>query len=148
MVSTHSRAKAAAATGGHVIGPGTGFNTQPREGGCFERMDKLYISHCFNTQPREGGCLIFSNIHDTIFIVSTHSRAKAAAGGLTKKSSKIPVSTHSRAKAAAKSQKLDYVNITVSTHSRAKAAAIAINSSTAKKYVSTHSRAKAAACDE
>ena len=56
-----------------------GFNTQPREGGC--PIPKLTIAFFggFNTQPREGGCLILSDGDQSVGMVSTHSRAKAAA---------------------------------------------------------------------
>ena len=56
IVSTHSRAKAAA-------------NALLRACSAFS---------CFNTQPREGGCVSASDFLDVNY-VSTHSRAKAAA---------------------------------------------------------------------
>ena len=56
--------------------------------------------------------------------VSTHSRAKAAAGKLCAiPNGDRPVSTHSRAKAAALEVELASWQYKVSTHSRAKAAA-------------------------
>ena len=57
-VSTHSRAKAAAAIIDTTNDTLIGFNTQPREGGCAinHRADRKH--DCFNTQPREGGCPI------------------------------------------------------------------------------------------
>ena len=124
VVSTHSRAKAAALRlVGFVLRP-KGFqhtaarrrlqwsrvfwrcllfcfNTQPREGGCLlmrrlpqvrqvfqhtaarRRLRASFLSvvlllHRFNTQPREGGCVVAVKI--SLFVmVSTHSRAKAAA---------------------------------------------------------------------
>ena len=33
-----------------------GFNTQPREGGCYGWNWTAYRVKGFNTQPREGGC--------------------------------------------------------------------------------------------
>ena len=77
------------------------FNTQPRGGGCFiltkskqpekefqhtAARRRLLMCHCiyskqincFNTQPRGGGCLVLS-ICGSLFWVSTHSRAEAAA---------------------------------------------------------------------
>ena len=56
-VSTHSRAEAAAISRFRYIPRASGFNTQPRGGGC-----KGYL-------PRQPGR-----------VVSTHSRAEAAAG--------------------------------------------------------------------
>ena len=56
-------------------------------------------------------------------IVSTHSRAKAAADKLSGLSMHEKVSTHSRAKAAALPHLNPDVIRKVSTHSRAKAAA-------------------------
>ena len=56
-VSTHSRAEAAAATHTAQKRHATGFNTQPRGGGCA-------IANAFLT---------------LLFTVSTHSRAEAAA---------------------------------------------------------------------
>ena len=56
-----------------------GFNTQPREGGCFcVRLSKMILKR-FNTQPREGGCFATAICHLNNRKVSTHSRAKAAA---------------------------------------------------------------------
>ena len=58
-------------------------------------------------------------------VVSTHSRAKAAAVQRVNTATKRPVSTHSRAKAAAFTTIcLTRGEIAVSTHSRAKAAAL------------------------
>ncbi len=58
-------------------------------------------------------------------IVSTHSRAEAAAGdNLTGQGEGDDVSTHSRAEAAAKQEEDRYNKRIVSTHSRAEAAAI------------------------
>ena len=56
MVSTHSRAKAAA----KII---------------YNEINDL---QSFNTQPREGGCQI-GELKKMTYEVSTHSRAKAAA---------------------------------------------------------------------
>ena len=55
-----------------------GFNTQPPEGGCDNgaRAQKPTIG--FNTQPPEGGCLLVEFLYIK-FLVSTHSRPKAAA---------------------------------------------------------------------
>ena len=57
---------------------------------------------CFNTQPREGGCPPPLPGLPLAPLVSTHSRAKAAAAGVNVIDYRgIVVSTHSRAKAAA-----------------------------------------------
>ena len=101
------------------------------------------------------------------YIVSTHSRPKAAAMEIPLTARVDDVSTHSRPKAAAKEQikqkiaemfqhtaarrrlHLMYLNIImitrVSTHSRPKAAAKKPIRSFCFKGVSTHSRPKAAA---
>ena len=77
------------------------FNTQPRESGCLKFLPYFDISWSFNTQPRESGCrflvyelyisywfqhtaarkrlLVTEAHHQGIKVVSTHSRAKAAA---------------------------------------------------------------------
>ena len=79
-------------------------------------------------------------------IVSTHSRAKAAAFGRARMPNyRWLVSTHSRAKAAANGNSELSIELNVSTHSRAKAAAFFIKILKFKLEVSTHSRAKAAA---
>ena len=62
----------------------TGFNTQPREGGCLMPLPWAEERHSFNTQPREGGCELPSLNNVPKILVSTHSRAKAAAPYLKK----------------------------------------------------------------
>ena len=81
-----------------------------------------------------------------LFSVSTHSRAEAAAPHLLGlPSTRITVSTHSRAEAAANGDVIVLGGLAVSTHSRAEAAA-ATKAATSKPIgVSTHSRAEAAA---
>ena len=76
------------------------FNTQSREGGCRGSKNALTIRQCFNTQSREGGCKALNKLNANL-AVSTHSRAKAAAGREFLVSLTFGVSTHSRAKAAA-----------------------------------------------
>ena len=57
LVSTHSRAKAAAALPHTIKVQSQCFNTQPREGGClFNNIILIFGFQSFNTQPREGGC--------------------------------------------------------------------------------------------
>ena len=122
LVSTHSRAEAAAwnAWSLTTISPsfntqprGGGcrivwlfdsekqsFNTQPRGGGCWSSKSQSFSCRRFNTQPRGGGCL--NNWLVTCWVVvSTHSRAEAAAYVIQILSCTLWVSTHSRAEAAA-----------------------------------------------
>ena len=81
-----------------------------------------HLAHSsFNTQPPEGGWAAQARLRG-VFVVSTHSRLKAAG----------------------QSPKLLDVNLRVSTHSRLKAAGSAIETSADKTIVSTHSRLKAA----
>ena len=104
LVSTHSRAKAAAVVC-NTKSPGrTSFNTQPREGGCdfafgchIARHPTVWFQH--TAARRRLPTYFFSSM--LIRIVSTHSRAKAAATIQVFDNTKSKVSTHSRAKAAA-----------------------------------------------
>ena len=57
-----------------------------------------------------------------MFLVSTHSRLKAAGKTSGESMSESSVSTHSRLKAAGKPDDLTWAQIKVSTHSRLKAA--------------------------
>ena len=80
MVSTHSRAEAAACR--HLLGINIRdcFNTQPRGGGCLSGGDlEPLFNRCFNTQPRGGGCDGTPIPKVKVISVSTHSRAEAAA---------------------------------------------------------------------
>ena len=77
-VSTHSRAEAAACCARRACSRCIRFNTQPRGGGCWDKLTQPSPRRCFNTQPRGGGCT------DIFYLqgkdgVSTHSRAEAAA---------------------------------------------------------------------
>ena len=78
MVSTHSRLKAA----GHaeIINQFqlNGFNTQPPEGGWLSFFFRKRRIYRFNTQPPEGGWPARNAGIYYPFIVSTHSRLKAA----------------------------------------------------------------------
>ena len=100
-VSTHSRPKAAAASWYWSSWPTKRFNSQPPEGGCLKLCVPFVPSPGFNSQPPEGGCqrasassphlrrfqltaarrrLRFAqHICAGPFVVSTHSRPKAAA---------------------------------------------------------------------
>ena len=86
--------------------PSSSFNTQPRGGGCICLLLHLNVIERFNTQPRGGGCLPLSTPTLTVtrfqhtaarrrlhgcwmfvgrpMLVSTHSRAEAAAPYLKK----------------------------------------------------------------
>ena len=101
MVSTHSRAEAAALLPVFASVTFIGFNTQPRGGGCPRRKDRL----------------------SRLIVVSTHSRAEAAAVDYESFILALEVSTHSRAEAAALFMDSKTMVVGVSTHSRAEAAA-------------------------
>ena len=78
---------------------GTGFNTQPPEGGWTTLLFRIMYIMCFNTQPPEGGWTYTKPVHQ-LRQVSTHSRLKAA-GSNSLTTRLLPyVSTHSRLKAA------------------------------------------------
>ena len=79
MVSTHSRAEAAAQA---FVLP-------------------TPLAPCFNTQPRGGGCDVSEASISLSTEVSTHSRAEAAAVVAAHLNNCLRVSTHSRAEAAA-----------------------------------------------
>ena len=120
-VSTHSRPKAADSA---LQTPGNGekfqhtaarrrlvfpaarcsrwrsFNTQPPEGGWAIRPIISKPCASFNTQPPEGGCKICGEL-DSVWLVSTHSRPKAAVIFPSLLFIFRTVSTHSRPKAAA-----------------------------------------------
>ena len=100
-VSTHSRAEAAASYQLNKTGVKQCFNTQPRGGGCYSYIASSFFSGSFqhtaarrrlrnqvrqsidcmgfNTQPRGGGCNVLKSGEQYYKIVSTHSRAEAAA---------------------------------------------------------------------
>ena len=79
---------------------GQSFNSQPPEGGWGSKQAGMGWQGGFNSQPPEGGWQ--SSIDDLIkqFLVSTHSRPKAAGIMGVKRFSGQIVSTHSRPKAA------------------------------------------------
>ena len=99
-VSTHSRPKAAAATG---IDKMTDFkvstHSRPKAAAHAQELRQT-TGRSFNTQPPEGGCLRLNRRQDSLQ-VSTHSRPKAAAQCIGNCEYSIKVSTHSRPKAAA-----------------------------------------------
>ncbi len=101
-VSTHSRAEAAAPCSQMHNVLLMSFNTQPRGGGCVDRTGFRPRDERFNTQPRGGGCPLLRKFGIISILVSTHSRAEAAAWSyLMQFNQRGPVSTHSRAEAAA-----------------------------------------------
>ena len=98
------------------------FNTQPRGGGClppcFDRVEKMG----FNTQPRGGGCTYLGR-RSTIFRVSTHSRAEAAASIKPIKFAPF-MFQHTAARRRLRYSRSELIAMwQVSTHSRAEAAA-------------------------
>ena len=101
FVSTHSRAKAAAYTCLSVDIRYVGFNTQPREGGCLMPLPWAEERHSFNTQPREGGCASIPPHPALILGFNTQPREGGCELPSLNNVPKILVSTHSRAKAAA-----------------------------------------------
>ena len=100
------------------------FNTQPPEGGCHLLCRTVYPNHCFNTQPPEGGCpTVFTDAKAALVFQHTAARRRLLlAFALTILG--FLVSTHSRPKAAAAYYFCNHCRISVSTHSRPKAAAI------------------------
>ena len=106
FVSTHSRAEAAAFYGEFGTRYVASFNTQPRGGGCvnlyqFTRGDGEFQ----HTAARRRLQNLFLDLSCGL-VVSTHSRAEAAAPANVDLAPDGEVSTHSRAEAAA----LNYIN--------------------------------------
>ena len=98
------------------------FNTQPPEGGWLDTPRRSRMVQGFNTQPPEGGWTSPSSNRPS-WLVSTHSRLKAA--GCCRWGFRLcdTVSTHSRLKAAGHLTTITKVAcVLVSTHSRLKAA--------------------------
>ena len=147
MVSTHSRAEAAACR--HLLGINIRdcFNTQPRGGGCLSGGDlEPLFNRCFNTQPRGGGCDGTPIPKVKVISVSTHSRAEAAAPSLARHLDKARrFNTQPRGGGCFGFSDKEYEAVQVSTHSRAEAAATTIANDLKAQTVSTHSRAEAAA---
>ena len=125
MVSTHSRAEAAAQAFVLPTPLAPCFNTQPRGGGCGRKRNRGSGKRCFNTQPRGGGC----DTRNALLLTLGKFQHTAARRRLPIKKSSLSigtsVSTHSRAEAAAFDIHIPKITINVSTHSRAEAAAIA-----------------------
>ena len=83
-VSTHSRAEAAANIIFIHFTICKCFNTQPRRGGCKRPSPSFSVIRGFNTQPRRGGCNSPTLVATFDCVVSTHSRAEAAAFSILK----------------------------------------------------------------
>ena len=98
------------------------FNTQPRGGGCFFLPLLFLLGHCFNTQPRGGGCPRWHCLALQYPCFNTQPRGGGCIEQFRAKVI-IIVSTHSRAEAAANSSRVTPITGDVSTHSRAEAAA-------------------------
>ena len=82
------------------------------------------VARKHHSKPPEGGCFDIVFVDYIGIMVSTHSRAKAAASPYQRASKSLRVSTHSRAKAAADvGINIELLDI-VSTHSRAEAVAL------------------------
>ncbi len=121
-----------------------GFNTQPPEGGWPETPALISKPACFNTQPPEGGWCISGNIL-AIWCLFQHTAARRRLVGIKSfGSANFVVSTHSRPKAAGNCICNQYAGGFVSTHSRPKAAGKILDCQRPHKKVSTHSRPKAA----
>ena len=52
----------------------SGFNTQPRGGGCFLLMEINKPCERFNTQPRGGGCLLIFPKNHQLYSFNTQPR--------------------------------------------------------------------------
>ena len=101
FVSTHSRPKAAAGFQLSEINNGNGFNTQPPEGGCKQKMIAPPKIICFNTQPPEGGCVL-TVLPSLSILMFQHTAARRRLHfPQNKRFHHRNVSTHSRPKAAA-----------------------------------------------
>ena len=99
----------------------------------------------FNSQPPEGGCAKLQEKISDLFIVSTHSRPKAAAGVIRSSYWLYYVSTHSRPKAAANGGLMSFGdNLFQLTAARRR---LLVQDERRQQIynVSTHSRPKAAA---
>ena len=166
MVSTHSRPKAAGFVHNSCLQFGSGFNTQPPEGGWQRAACAWYVDTVFQHTAARRRLDCFADFIIQMIRVSTHSRPKAAGrrmrfrthrcrrfntqppeGGWKQPqmlSAKLKVSTHSRPKAAGTARYLHDLRLPVSTHSRPKAAGNTADRATQAAKVSTHSRPKAA----
>ena len=124
------------------------FNTQPPEGGWLYQSLPKSGNGSFNTQPPEGGWYVNSvAFGDCVLFQHTAARRRLEPIFASNRYSFL-VSTHSRPKAAGTRQPFGYYAIYVSTHSRPKAAGSLQRVFRACRHVSTHSRPKAAGIHE
>ena len=77
------------------------FNTQPRGGGCYVYLQFNLFRDCFNTQPRGGGCGRLNNTHWMLFVFQHTAARRRLPYVQSFKNIDFMVSTHSRAEAAA-----------------------------------------------
>ena len=164
LVSTHSRPKAAGFEQAvHEQAAGEFQHTAARRRLAFAFCSGALVEPGFNTQPPEGGWMRYfwdycenSPFQHTAarrrlvpalckavirYNVSTHSRPKAAGGGLRRTCRYCAVSTHSRPKAAGSIAKIASRRSRVSTHSRPKAAGSA-SSRIPRKNLFQHTAAR------
>ena len=143
LVSTHSRAEAAATEGARCENSQPGFNTQPRGGGCSTQSATRPCVECFNTQPRGGGCTAgeLLKVYEAMF---QHTAARRRLRLVAQYQNKFnDVSTHSRAEAAADLiGQCELAEDMVSTHSRAEAAAFTPCKRASKKTMFQHTAAR------
>ena len=99
VVSIHSRPKAAVQPCHLLFYHRTKFQYTAARRRLADPMMAFEVAVRFNTQPPEGGCV--EKMKSVLFfVVSIHSRPKAAVSALAKGSSNKWVSIHSRPKAA------------------------------------------------
>ena len=99
VVSIHSRPKAAVQPCHLLFYHRTKFQYTAARRRLADPMMAFEVAVRFNTQPPEGGCV--EKMKSVLFfVVSIHSRPKAAVSALAKGSSNKRVSIHSRPKAA------------------------------------------------
>ena len=104
------------------------------------------VKTCFNTQPPEGGWASYA-LQDKRYLVSTHSRPKAAGRyGTSGRPNLLCFNTQPPEGGWGKTS-LGVRRMIVSTHSRPKAAGLAVDDLHRVFVVSTHSRPKAAGFD-
>ena len=145
-VSTHSRPKAAGYFGHQTDSDLRRFNSQPPEGGWLANIYLPFVDKRFQLTAARRRLAINTSILSYNFMVSTHSRPKAAGQSPKQLDWPRPVSTHSRPKAAGLMLSTVCDCKPVSTHSRPKAAGRGLMRESCGIGVSTHSRPKAAGC--
>ena len=99
-VSTHSRPKAAGKQFRFTTNKLICFNTQPPEGGWTKVVAQRPLNLMFQHTAARRRLVNIKSMHYILYLVSTHSRPKAAGSCYSSQGSAIKVSTHSRPKAA------------------------------------------------